>query len=104
MMHIDPLREIPAIRVGYIILTFISSAIETVLTSNFVTHTEINTTIDPSHSIPTESPNQFDESLTQASSDKDINFMYPTPPASSVGYADHSQEQISISVGATLLT
>jgi hypothetical protein len=97
IMHIDPLRDIPAIRMGHIILTFVSSAIEMVLTSNLATPTDTNTTIDPSHIIPANPPTQFNEPLTQASSANDLNFMYPTPPASSVGYEEHIQENISTS-------
>jgi hypothetical protein len=97
IMHIDPLRDIPAIRAGHIILTFVSSAIEPVLTSNIATPTDTNTTIDPSHIIPADPPTQFDKSLVQASSDDDLNFKYPTPPASSIGYEDHTQEEISTS-------
>jgi hypothetical protein len=97
IMHIDPLCDIPAIRAGHIILTFVSSAIKTVLTSNLATPTNTNTTIDPSHIIPADPPTQFDESLAHASSDDNLNFMYPTPPASSIGYKEHTQEKISTS-------
>jgi hypothetical protein len=48
--------------------------------------------------VSPDTPTQFDESLAQASSDDDLNFMYPTPPASSVGYEEHTQEKISTSM------
>jgi hypothetical protein len=62
MMHIDPLRDIPAIRVGHIILTFVSSAIKPVLNSNFVTTSRL--------------------SSTQPDLDDDHNLLYLTPPPS----------------------
>jgi hypothetical protein len=34
IMHIDPQRNVPAIRAGHIVLTFIANTIEPVLTSN----------------------------------------------------------------------
>jgi hypothetical protein len=67
MMHIDPLHDIPAIHTEHIILTFVSSAIETVLNSNFATTSE--------------------PLSTQPNLDDDHNLLYLTPrPANLTNY------------------
>jgi hypothetical protein len=68
IMHIDPQRNIQAIRAGHIVLTFISNAIEPVLTCKLPHPTEPIITSEPS-------PNQPDP-------DDDLNLLYLTPPPS----------------------
>jgi hypothetical protein len=68
IIHIDPQHNILAIRAGHMVLTFISNAIEPVLTSN---------SPHPNKNIATSKP-----SSTQPDPDDDHNLLYLTPPPS----------------------
>jgi hypothetical protein len=67
-MHIDPLRDIPAICAGHIVLTFISNTVEPLLNNNVVHPNEPTTTAEPSP--------------TQPEPDDEPKLLYPTPPPS----------------------